>query len=209
MSENNKKIKSAESALQEVLDFIEAHGGIVKKEQFAELDVDYRRILDFVEAGKLIRVKSGYYTDRIDRFTEEELIARLFPDARLCMDSALYAYGYISKKPYGWHLAVDKNTSKSRFRLDYPKVIPYYTEPEALEIGSVQMELWGHTYQIYDRERVICDCLKYEAKLEREVFKEAIQSYIADDEKDISALLDYAGERRVVKKVQALIGVWL
>lgn len=209
MSAENKQKKSAEAALQEVLEFIEAHGGVVKREQLTGLDVSYRRILDFVEAGKLIRVKSGYYTDRIDRFTEEELIARLFPDARLCMDSALYAYGYISQKPYGWHLAVDKNTSKARFRMDYPKVIPYYTEPEALEIGSVTMELWGNTYQIYDRERLICDCLKYEAKLDREVFKEAIQSYIADEEKDISALLDYAGERRVVKKVQALIGVWL
>lgn len=209
MSAENKQKKTAEAALQEVLEFIEAQGGVVKREQLSGLNVSYRRILDFVEEGKLIRIKSGYYTDRIDRFTEEELIARLFPDARLCMDSALYAYGYISQKPYGWHLAVDKNTSKARFRMDYPKVIPYYTEPEALEIGSVTMELWGNTYRIYDRERLICDCLKYEAKLDREVFKEAIQSYIADEEKDISALLDYAAERRVVKKVQALIGVWL
>lgn len=209
MSAENKQKKTAEAALQEVLEFIEAQGGVVKREQLSGLNVSYRRILDFVEEGKLIRIKSGYYTDRIDRFTEEELIARLFPDARLCMDSALYAYGYISQKPYGWHLAVDKNMSKARFRMDYPKVIPYYTEPEALEIGSVTMELWGNTYRIYDRERLICDCLKYEAKLDREVFKEAIQSYIADKEKDISALLDYAAERRVVKKVQALIGVWL
>ncbi len=209
MSAEKKQKKTAEAALQEVLEFIEAQGGVAKREQLTGLKVSYRRILDFVEEGKLIRIKSGYYTDRIDRFTEEELIARLFPDARLCMDSALYAYGYISQKPYGWHLAVDKNTSKARFRMDYPKVIPYYTEPEALEIGSVTMELWGNTYRIYDRERLICDCLKYEAKLDREVFKEAIQSYIADEEKDISALLDYAAERRVVKKVQALIGVWL
>lgn len=205
----SKRTKTAEEALREVIEFIDAHGGIVKKEQFAGLDVDYRRILEFVEAGSLIRIKSGYYTDRIDRFSEEELIARLFPDARLCMDSALYAYGYISKKPFGWHLAVDKNTSKSRFLLDYPKVIPYYTEPEALEVGSTAMELWGYTYQIYDRERVICDCLKYEAKMEREVFREAIQSYIKDGEKDISALMEYAAQRRVVKRVQSLIGVWL
>lgn len=70
--------------------------------------MDYRKILEFVEAGTLVRIKNGYYTDRIDRFSEEELIARLFPDARLCMESALYAYGYIREKPYGWHLAVDK-----------------------------------------------------------------------------------------------------
>ena len=56
---------------------------------------------------------------------------------------------------------------------------------------------------------MICDCLKYEAKMSREHFKEAIQSYIRDEDKDISILMEYARERKVVKKVQSLIGVWL
>ena len=205
----NNRTKAAQQALAQITQLIEEQGGIVKKEQFTELGIDYRRILDFVQSGNLVRIKNGYYTDRIDRFTEEELVARLFGDARLCMESALYAYGYISQKPYGWHLAVDKNTSKSRFKMDYPKIIPYYTEPEALELGSTEIMISGQQFQIYDRDRVICDCLKYESKLEREVFKEALQSYIRDSQKDISALMAYARARKVVGKVQSMIGVWL
>jgi hypothetical protein len=45
--------------------------------------------------------------------------------------------------------------------------------------------------------------------MDRQVFKEAVQSYIKDPDKDISLLLEYAAERKVVKKVQSLIGVWL
>lgn len=205
----NNRTKAAQQALEQITQLIEEQGGIVKKEQFTELGIDYRRILDFVQSGDLVRIKNGYYTDRIDRFTEEELVARLFGDARLCMESALYAYGYISQKPYGWHLAVDKNTSKSRFKMDYPKIIPYYTEPEALELGSTEIMISGQQFQIYDRDRVLCDCLKYESKLEREVFKEALQSYIRDSQKDISALMAYARARKVVGKVQSMIGVWL
>lgn len=205
----NNRTKAAQQALEQITQLIEEQGGIVKKEQFTELGIDYRRILDFVQSGDLVRIKNGYYTDRIDRFTEEKLVARLFDDARLCMESALYAYGYISQKPYGWHLAVDKNTSKSRFKMDYPKIIPYYTEPEALELGSTEIMISGQQFQIYDRDRVICDCLKYESKLEREVFKEALQSYIRDSQKDISALMAYARARKVVGKVQSMIGVWL
>ena len=205
----NNRTKAAQQALEQITQLIEEQGGIVKKEQFTELGIDYRRILDFVQSGDLVRIKNGYYTDRIDRFTEEELVVRLFGDARLCMESALYAYGYISQKPYGWHLAVDKNTSKSRFKMDYPKIIPYYTEPEALELGSTEIMISGQQFQIYDRDRVICDCLKYESKLEREVFKEALQSYIRDSQKDISALMAYARARKVVGKVQSMIGVWL
>ena len=209
METNYKRKDTSKAILDQIYGYIEKQGGIVKKEELSSLGIHYRRILDFVENGQLIRIKNGYYTDRADRFSEEELIARLFPDALLCMESALYAYGYLKQKPFGWSLAVDKNTSKSRFKMDYPKVIPYYTEPESMKIGASKIVLDGNHFQIYDKDRMICDCLKYESKMERETFKTAMQEYIKDPDKDISALLEYAKERKVLKKVQNMIGVWL
>lgn len=204
-----KRTEETEKILEKVIQCIDENGGIAKKEQLSDLGIDYRRILDFVDRKEIIRIKNGYYTYGVERFSEEELVAKLFPDGLLCMESALYAYGYISRKPYGFTLAIDKNTSKSRFKLDYPKVIPYYTEPESLKIGATTINYAGCQFQIYDKERIICDCLKYESKMDRIDFKEAIQSYIKDTDKDISALMEYARERKVVKKVQSLIGVWL
>lgn len=204
-----KRSEDNERILKEVYQCIDDNGGIAKKEQLIALGIDYRRVLDFVENEEIIRIKNGYYTYGIERFSEEALVAKLFPDGLLCMESALYAYGYISRKPVGFHIAVDKNTSKSRFKLEYPKVIPYYTEPEVLEIGASRISYEGNEFKIYDKDRLICDCLKYESKMNREDFKEAVQSYIKDEEKDISALMEYARERKVVKRVQSLIGVWL
>lgn len=204
-----KRTEETEHILKEVYQCIDDNGGIAKKEQLIALGIDYRRILDFVENKDVIRIKNGYYTYGIERFSEEALVSKLFPDGLLCMESALYAYGYISRKPVGFHIAIDKNTSKSRFKLDYPKVIPYYTEPEVLMIGATTIQYEGNEFQIYDKDRLICDCLKYESKMNREDFKEALQSYIKDEDKDISALMEYARERKVVKRVQSLIGVWL
>lgn len=206
---NYKRSEETERILEEVLKCIDDNGGIAKKEQLAQLGVDYRRILDFVENKDIIRIKNGYYTYNVERFTEEALVSKLFADAVLCMDSALYAYGYISRKPFGFHLAVDKNTSKSRFKMKYPKIIPYYTEPEVLTLGVSTIKYQDYEFKIYDKDRLICDCLKYESKLNREDFKEAIQSYIKDEDKDIAALMEYARERKVLKRVQSLIGVWL
>ena len=204
-----KRSEETERILKDVYQCIDENGGIAKKEQLAALGIDYRRVLDFVENKDVIRIKNGYYTYGIERFSEEALVAKLFPDGILCMESALYAYGYISHKPFGFHVAIDKNTSKSRFKMDYPKVIPYYTEPEVLKIGVTTIDYEGCEFQIYDKDRLICDILKYESKMNREDFKEAIQSYIKDEDKDISALMEYARERKVVKRVQSLIGVWL
>ncbi len=200
------KTEEIQSLIEKVM---EENNGIVKKEELSKLGIDYRRITSLVEEGKLTRIKNGYYTDRMDRFSEEELVSALFPDAKLCMESALYAYGYLKDKPFGWRLAIDKNTSKSRFKMDYPKIIPFYTEPEVLELGAATIQIGNSEFGIYDKERMICDCLKYESKMDRQDFKAAIQAYIADEEKDISLLLDYAKARKVVKKVQSMIGVWL
>ena len=66
MSTNTKKSKSSEETLEKLCAFINEKGGIVKKEEFAALDVDYRKILEFVEAGTLVRIKKRllYRPDR-------------------------------------------------------------------------------------------------------------------------------------------------
>ena len=56
---------------------------------------------------------------------------------------------------------------------------------------------------------MLCDCLKYEEKLDRDVYKRALLAYIADGSKDIAELLRIARERKVLQKVQNVIGVWL
>ena len=61
MSESYAVSEKRELLLDKVKKFILDNGGIVKKSQLAGLGIDYRRILDFVEKGDILRVKSGYY----------------------------------------------------------------------------------------------------------------------------------------------------
>lgn len=195
--------------LSEIKKKMDENGGIVKTSQITELGVDYRRILAWVKDGTLERVKSGYYSFGFRERSEEDLILGLFPDGILCLDSALYYHHYIDQKPYQWHIAIDKNTSKSRFKMDYPVIQPYYTEPEVLKLGVTEIPFASGTMKIYNKQRMICDCLKFEEKLDRDVFKRALLSYIADSSKDIAELLTIARERKVLQKVQSTLGVWL
>lgn len=195
--------------LSEIKKKMDENGGIIKTSQITELGVDYRRILAWVKDGTLERVKSGYYSFGFRERSEEDLILGLFPDGILCLDSALYYHRYIDQKPYQWHIAIDKNTSKSRFKMDYPVIQPYYTEPEVLKLGVTEIPFASGTMKIYNKQRMICDCLKFEEKLDRDVFKRALLSYIADSSKDIAELLTIARERKVLQKVQSTLGVWL
>ena len=170
----------------------------------------YKSIQQLIEDGYIEKVRYGYYQwiDSED-FSETGTVIRLFPDAILCMDTALRYYGYSDRTPGVWHIAVSKNSGKSRFNIDYPFVKPYYVDPKVLKIGLTTGEMDGHTIRIYDKERVICDCLRYRNKMDKEIFNKAIQKYIADTEKNIPKLMEYAGQLRVSKTVKDLIGVWL
>ena len=67
----------------------------------------------------------------------------------------------------------------------------------------------GNPVRIYDKERTICDCMRYMGKMNREIFNKAIQGYIMDSEKNIPRLLEYAKKLRVMQKVKMIIGVWM
>lgn len=195
--------------LEMIVKLIEENEGMVKTSDIEKLGVDYRRVLSFVEDGSLIRVKSGYYSSKYFQCSEEKWIKKLFPDGILTMESALYAYGYLKTRPAQWSIAINKNISKSRFNIEYPSVIPYYTEPQVLNLGESNIVLNDAEVKIYSKERTICDCLKYQEKMDREDFKKGVLSYIMDDDKDIASLMTIARERKVLKKVQNIIGVWL
>ena len=196
--------------LEQINDLVEANGGLAKTSEIEALGVDYRRVLTFVEEGYLIRVKSGYYTTKYFECSEDQWIYKLFgEDGILTMESALYVYGYLKDRPYKWSIAINKNTSKSRFNIDYPIVEPYYTEPEVMGLGITETDFANGKMKIYTKERLICDFLKYQEKVDREDFKKGVWAYIMDEDKDVAKLMEYAKERKVLKKVQSMIGVWL
>lgn len=198
-----------EQILPEIERVMRENGGIVKASQLYPLGLTYRSIQGLVADGTLDHVKSGYYSMNYKEKSEESIIYGLFPDAVLTMDTALYYYGYISQRPFTWSIAVSKNTSKSRFKIDYPVLHPYYTEPEVLKLGAAEIPFEEGTMQIYEKERLICECLKYEERMERDVMKQALRKFIEEPDKDVAKLMEYARERKVVAKVQGRIGVWL
>ena len=169
-----------------------------------------REIAELVNTGKLERIKQGYYQlAESENDSDAKLISELYPDGVLCMTTALFYYGYSDRTPLTWDIAVDRNTSKARFNIDYPYVKPYYTEKTHLEYGVTEANYEDYTLKIFDRDRLICECIKHENKMDREIYNKAIQTYINDSKKNITNLLDYAKRRNIHKKVRERIGVWL
>lgn len=188
----------------------ERYGGMMRTKDLQKEKIQYRTLQRLIDQEAVEKVRYGYYQwINPEDFSEVGTVIRLFPDAVFCMETALRYYEYSDRTPAEWHLAVSKDSGKSRFKIDYPFVKPHYMEPSWLEVGITSGTMDGHKVRIYDKDRVICDCLRYRNKMDKEIFNKAVQRYIADPEKNIPHLLEYAEVLRVKKIVKELIGVWL
>ena len=186
------------------------YGGIMRTYQLKEEKIYYADIADLINAGLIEKVRTGYYQwIDPDNLSEVVTITRLYPDGILCMDTALLHYGYSDRTPAQWHIAVSKYSNRTRFKIDYPFIKPYYVAPEILEIGLCEQEINGNKVKMYDKERVICDCLRYRNKMDKEVFNKAIQGYVSDTSKSIPKLMEYAKPLRCVSLIKNIIEIWI
>lgn len=185
------------------------NGGILKTSDLKKLGLYSRNINILIKKGDIAKIKHGYYALSNLTYPEEVVIARIFPDAVIFLESALLIYGYTDRIPSAWQIAVNKDSEKSKYNLSYPLIDVFYVEPKILSIGVEVIQTNGVNIKVFNRDRTICDVLRYENKLEREVFKNAIQRYVKDTNKNVKRLIEYAEIFNITRKVQTYIGVWL
>lgn len=186
------------------------HDGIAKTADFKNNGLMNYEIAKFCKDGILARIKHGYYQLATEyEPSEEKIISRLFPDGIICMDSALFHYGYSDRTPLEWTIAFKRTVSRSRLKVDAFNLKSYFVQEKTFLLGKREVEMNGIRLAMYDRERTVCDCFKYRTKIDSEMFNKAINAYVADDKKNLGNLAKYAKEMRLFNKVNDLIGVMI
>ena len=185
-------------------------GGIAKTSDFVAAGIPAIDIVNFCNTGYLERIRHGYY-QLADGNTssEEQLIAALIPKAIICVESALFHYGYSDFAPRKWSIAVPRSMSRTKLDIDALELQTYYVQSEIYELGKTTADFNGVMLPVYDRERTICDCFKYRSRLDNEIFNKALNAYVNDSKKDLRNLSEYAKKLRVHKKVTELMEVLL
>ena len=185
-------------------------GGIAKTSDFVAAGIPAVDIVNLCNTGYLERIRHGYYQlADWDTSSEEQLIAALIPKAIICVESALFHYGYSDFAPRKWSIAVPRSMSRTKLDIDAPVLQTYYVQPEIYELGKTTADFNGVMLPVYDRERTICDCFKYRSRLDNEIFNKALNAYVNDSKKDLRNLSGYAKKLRVYKKVTELMEVLL
>lgn len=187
---------------------IESKGGIAKSADFVAAGIRAVDVVSLCNAGYLDRVRHGYYqmAEQSDA-TEEQMLATLIPQGIVCVESALFHYGYSDFAPRKWSIAVPRSVSRAKLDVDALPLQTYFVQQDLYELGKTTGDFHGVTLPVYDRERTICDCFKYRSRLDTELFSKALNAYANDPQKNLINLSIYAKKLRVYKKVIELMEI--
>lgn len=75
------------------------NGGILRTSELNNLGLSSRQINKLLENGEIIRIKRGFYELSDSIYPEEVVIARLFPNSVIFLESALMIYDYTDRIP--------------------------------------------------------------------------------------------------------------
>ena len=185
-------------------------GGVAKSADFVAAGIHAVNVVNLCNAGYLDRVRHGYYQlAEADASSEEQLLATLIPKGIVCVESALFHYGYSDFAPRKWSIAVPRTMSRTKLNIDALALQTYYVQSEIYELGRITDDFDGVMLPVYDRERTICDCFKYRSRLDNEIFNKALNAYAKDPRKNLANLSSYAKKLRAYKKVTELMEVLL
>lgn len=167
----------------------------------------YYKLLDSVRDGDTVRIKRGVYA------TTEQLadtmidVEAIIPGGVLCLFSAWNIHGLSTSLPQAYHVAV-KRGRKVMLPL-FPKVELHHITDTMFDVGIEEQLISGYQIRIYNKERCVCDAVKYRNKVGMDVCSEVINSYISRPDRNLTLLMDYAEKLRVRRILEQYIAIRL
>ena len=184
--------------------------GIAKTADFLSAGLKKPDLTMLCSVGFLERVRHGFYRLADNQnLSEERLLSALIPEGIVCVESALFYYGYSDFAPREWSIAVPRTVTRTKIKTDVLNLHIYFISQETYETGKTTANINDVSLSIYDRERTICDCFKYRTKLDNEIFNKAVNAYVSDEKKNLANLSKYAKEMGVYKKMMNVMEVLL
>lgn len=186
------------------------NGGIAKTANFTKAGIRNYEVAELCKEGFIERVRWGFYRlPDSNPITEEQFLQEFLPQGIVCVESALFHYGYSDFTPRKWSVAVPRTASRAVKKIEKVPIKAYYIQKDFLQIGKIADNFNGITLAVYDRERTICDCFKYRTKLDNETFNKAVNAYAGDNNKNLANLSRYAKEMKLYAKVMNVMEVLL
>ncbi|MDX9801720.1 MAG: type IV toxin-antitoxin system AbiEi family antitoxin domain-containing protein [Spirochaetia bacterium] len=192
-----------------ILNVFEKHSGYALTKDIRARGIHHKYLTELVKEGLIVRIRQGLYSlPEIEGYNSlyEALLA--VPDGIICIGTALSYYELTTWNPPDIHIAIPRG--KKIVLPDYPPIKLYYFTKTFFEIGRNKITLdSGQQISIYDKERTICDAVRYRNKIGIDIIKEALGEYVRRKDKNLNTLFEYASRLRIKSVLNQYLDVLL
>lgn len=163
---------------------------------------------EYIKERKLEQVAHGIYVSEDTWIDAMFLLHLRCGQAVFSHESALFFHDLTDREPSPYAITVRRGYSTTRLKAEGLSV--YTIKPELFDVGvSSGQTPFGHTVPVYDMERTICDLLRSRSRIEIQTFQGALKSYTRRKDKNLRALMQYAGMFKVEKILRQYLEVLL
>lgn len=167
----------------------------------------YRRLLHSVKEGNVMRLKRGVYAKEEALANTMIDVDKVVPGGILCLYSAWEYYQMTTQIPSAYFVAIDRD--RKVVVPEFPAIRLVYQSSQILSVGCTRVHVRGFEISIYNRERCVCDAIKYRNKIGRDVMAEILNSYLKSAGRNMELLRAYAEKLRVLSTLYRYLEVQL
>lgn len=121
------------------------------------------------------------------------------------MYSAASVHDLTTFTPSEYHVAIPH---KRKITLaDYPPIKLYYWDQNLFSLGQEEKLINGIPIRVFDKEKTVCDIVKFHSKAGEDLVKEVLNEYLKTKGRNLNKLLQYSKKLRVYTVVKNYLSV--
>ncbi len=193
----------------EILDrLVEEGNGYLRTSKVLENNISKRTLAKYVAARSMERAAHGVYIT--EAAWPDGYFLLFLRNSRIVFshESALYLHGLMDREPSKTTVTVPKAYNSTHLAAQGVRVI--HMKPEWYSLGITDVKTgFGNDVPVYDKERTICDIVRFKKDVEIQTFQIAMKEYMGGSGKNLGNLIRYAKELGVENEVRTYTEVML
>ena len=190
---------------EKITDLFARNNGYLSFDDLRREKITITQMNELVAMGILERFSRGWYwyqgegAEKPENYRMIE-ICKVNPKAVVCADSACYYWGLLKKEPDHLSFAT-RRTDRSGMEVIFP-VSRHYFSDYAYTLDQKVVDTSYGSFKIYDMDKSVCDCIRFQKELNEENIKEVITGYARQQDRKVERMLAYADQMRVGRIVR-------
>ena len=125
-----------------------------------------------IQNNEIMKIENGLYSD-LSNYKRIEVIIKKYKSPIFTMKSAFYFLGISDVIPDRYDIASDRHGTK----INEPEIKQYFMDNHILNIGKTTIKHSGIELNIYSKERLLIEVVRYKNMIPRDYYKDIINYY--------------------------------